>query len=222
MIIMTTSSTGKIIDLSTADPNFKNEVVVEPGGQHLKNCFQCSSCTLTCPVAEIPGLELNPRKIIREVLLGLRKEVLESKAIWQCVGCFECTDRCPQNVRFTEIIEALRRIAVRSSEKRLFFISKEKDKTRQIKLSKEGKRKHSFDKRFTESIWLWGRTWEPEYIGRYLTYGRGPFGALIGFRYVSMILGMLKKFKIEFLPPWVSPARREVRKIFKNAKNKSK
>jgi len=220
---MNTVSMDKIIDLNASDPNFKNEVVTEPGGQHLKNCFQCSSCTLTCPVAEVPGLELNPRKIIREVLLGLRKEVLESKAIWQCVGCFECTDRCPQKVRFTEVIEALRRISVRSSDKKLYIFSKEKDKNRRIKLSKEGKRKHSFDKRFTESIWLWGRTWEPEYIGRYLMFGRGfPFGALIGFRYISMILGMITKFKIEFFPPWVSPARREVRKIFKRAKSKNK
>ena len=214
---MSITSMEKIIDLSTADPNFKNEVVNEPGGEHLKKCFQCSSCTLTCPVADA-GFELNPRKVIRQVLLGMRKEVLESTAIWQCVGCYECTDRCPQNVRFTEVIEALRRIAVRNV--------KNKDKEKRTKLPKQGKLKHSFDKRFSESIWLWGRTWEPEYIGRYFMYGRGlPFGALIGFRYISMILGMLKKFKIEFFPPgfhpWNSNARK-VRKIYKKAKNKQK
>ena len=198
------------INLNNADFNFKNEVVAEEGGQHLKKCFQCSSCTLTCPVADA-GLDLNPRKVIRQVLLGLRKEVLESKAIWQCVGCFECTDRCPQNVRFTEVIEALRRIAVRSS--------KSKDKSKKIKLPKEGKLKHSFDKRFRESVWLWGRTWEPEMIGRYLMYGRGfPFGVFAGFKYVSMMLGMFLKFKIEFFPPWSSKARKEVRSIFKKAK----
>lgn len=43
---MNTASMDKIIDLNASDPNFKNEVVAEPGGQHLKNCFQCSSCTL--------------------------------------------------------------------------------------------------------------------------------------------------------------------------------
>ncbi|MHA1968086.1 MAG: 4Fe-4S dicluster domain-containing protein [Candidatus Hodarchaeales archaeon] len=201
-----------IINLNNADFKFKNEVVAEEGGKYLKKCFQCSSCTLTCPVAD-SGLELNPRKVIRQVLFGLRKEVLESKAIWQCVGCFECTDRCPQNVRFTEVIEALRRIAVRSS--------KSKDKKKKIRLPKEGKLKHSFDKRFKESVWLWGRSWEPEMIGRYFLYGRGiPFGALIGFRYISLILGMFLKFKIEFFPPWNSKARKEVRAIFKNAKRK--
>ena len=199
------------INLNNADFNFKNEVVAEEGGQHLKKCFQCSSCTLTCPVTDA-GLDLNPRKVIRQVLLGLRKDVLQSKAIWQCVGCFECTDRCPQNVRFTEIIEALRRIAVRST--------KSKDKSKKIKLPKEGKLKHSFDKRFRESVWLWGRTWEAEMIGRYLMYGRGiPFGALAGFKYISMMLGMFLKFKIEFLPPLNSKARKEVRAIFKKAKS---
>ncbi len=199
-------------NLNTADLNFKNEVVAEEGGEHLKKCFQCSSCTLTCPVSDA-GLDLNPRNIIRQVLVGMRKEVLESKAIWQGVGGYECTDRCPQNVRFTEIVEALRRIAVRES--------KNKDKNKRIRLSKEGKLKHSFDKRFSESVWLWGRTWEPEMIGRYLMYGRGlPFGALAGFRYVSMMLGMFLKFKIEFFPPWNSKARREVRAIYKKAKKK--
>ncbi|WP_455143052.1 4Fe-4S dicluster domain-containing protein [Candidatus Hodarchaeum mangrovi] len=212
VIVMPTSSIEEIVDLDSADPNFKNEVVSEPGGQHLRNCFQCSSCTLTCPVAEIPTSELNPRKIIRQVLLGLRKDVLESKAIWQCVGCFECTDRCPQNVRFTEIIEALRRIAVRST--------KIKDPKKRIKLSKEGKLKSSFDKRFTESVWLWGRSWEPEMIGRYILYGRGiPFGVLVGFNYISMILNLLIKLKIEFFPPWNPTARKEVRAIFKKAKS---
>ena len=202
--------TVETIDLNTADLNFKNVVVAEEGGEHLKKCFQCSSCTLTCPVADA-GFDLNPRQIIRQVLVGMRKEVLESSAIWQCVGCYECTDRCPQNVRFTEVIEALRYIAVRES--------KNKDKSKRIQLSKEGKLKHSFDKRFSESVWLWGRTWEPEMIGRYLMYGRGlPFGALAGFKYVSMILGMMTKFKIEFLPPLNSEARKGVRKIYKRAK----
>jgi heterodisulfide reductase subunit C len=205
--------TIETIDLNTADLNFKNVVVAEEGGAHLKKCFQCSSCTLTCPVADA-GFDLNPRQVIRQVLVGMRKEVLESSAIWQCVGCYECTDRCPQNVRFTEIIEALRYIAVRES--------KNKDKSKRITLSKEGKLKHSFDKRFSESVWLWGRTWEAEMIGRYLMYGRGfPFGVLAGFNYISMMLGMFLKFKIEFLPPWNSKARKGVRKIYKRSKEKT-
>ena len=53
-------------------------------------------------------------------------------------------------------------------------------------------------------------------------YGRGfPFGALIGFKYISMILGMLTKFKIEFFPPMNSKARKGVRKIYKRAKAKT-
>jgi Fe-S oxidoreductase len=205
--------TVQTIDLNAADFNFKNVVAAEEGGEHLKKCFQCSSCTLTCPVTDA-GLDLNPRNIIRQVLLGMRKEVLESSAIWRCVGCYECTDRCPQNVRFTEVIEALRYIAVRES--------KNIDKSRRIKIAKLGKNKHSLDSRFSESVWLWGRTWEAEMIGRYFMYGRGfPFGAIVGFKYVSLILGMLSKFKLEFIPPRNSKARKGVQQIYKRAKELS-
>jgi hypothetical protein len=59
-------------------------------------------------------------------------------------------------------------------------------------------------------------------IGRYLLYGRGfPFGALVGFKYLSMILNMLVKFKIEFFPPRTGDTRKEVRRIFARAKEKS-
>lgn len=197
-------------EVNSTSLSFRTEVVAEEGGQHLRSCFQCSSCSLGCPVAEI-GLDLHPRKIIRQIMFGLRKEVLESPALWQCVGCFECIDKCPQNVRFTEVIEALRRMAVRDS--------KNKDKNKRISLPKEALVKISFDKRFKESVWLWGRTWEPGMIGRYFLYGRGfPFGALIGFRYLQMILSLVFKRKIEFLPPRTGTARKEVRKIFARAK----
>lgn len=198
----------QVYDLSLSDPMFRDEVIQEPGGEQLIHCFQCSSCTLSCPIAEI-GLDLNPRRTIRGILLGLRKEVLESKGIWQCVGCFECTHRCPQDVRFTEVVEALRRIAVRST--------KDKDKDRRIKLPKEGKRKHSFDKRFSESIWLWGRTWEPELIARYLMYGKGVFGMFGAFSYMGMMIGMVKKRKIDVFPHRTK-GRKEVRQIFKKSK----
>ncbi|MFW9855092.1 MAG: 4Fe-4S dicluster domain-containing protein [Candidatus Thorarchaeota archaeon] len=200
----------QVYELNDESQAFRNEVVEEEGGHHLKSCFQCSSCSLACPVAEV-GVDLHPRRVIRQILFGLRKEVLQSPEIWKCVGCFECTDMCPQNVRFTEVIEALRRIAIRDS--------KHDNKNHRITLPKEAVLKHSFDKRFKESVWLWGRTWEPGMIGRYFLYGRGfPFGALIGFKYLSMILNLLAKFKIEFLPPRTGETRKEVRRIFARAK----
>ncbi len=99
------------IDSKNLDPGFKYDVAMRPGGENLRLCFACGTCTAGCPVSEIDP-EFNPRKIIRQVLLGMKKEVLASPVIWRCVQCYSCTAKCPQNVRFREIVKALRELAV--------------------------------------------------------------------------------------------------------------
>lgn len=47
------------------------------------------------------------------VILGMRDQVLSSDFIWLCSLCYTCYARCPQNVKFTEVMGALRNIAVR-------------------------------------------------------------------------------------------------------------
>ena len=37
------------------------------------------------------------------IILGMRQKVLSSREIWLCLTCFECQERCPQNVRVTDI-----------------------------------------------------------------------------------------------------------------------
>lgn len=94
------------------DPNFKFEVSAAPGGENIKLCFACGTCTAACPVAAVDE-EFNPRKIIRMVLLGMRKEVLSSPVIWRCVQCYSCTAKCPQNVKFRDVMKVLRDLAVK-------------------------------------------------------------------------------------------------------------
>lgn len=104
--------TDRYVQISALEPNFKHEIAQEPGGENIKVCFGCGICTATCPVREIDGT-YNPRKIIRMVLLGLKERVLKSDFIWLCSTCYACTERCPQNVNFTNIINAIKNIAVR-------------------------------------------------------------------------------------------------------------
>jgi len=99
------------IDGASLDPKFKYDVAAHPGGENLKLCFACGTCTAGCPVSEVDP-EFNPRKIIRQVLLGMRKDVLSSPVIWRCVQCYSCTAKCPQNVKFREVLCALREMAV--------------------------------------------------------------------------------------------------------------
>jgi len=94
------------------DPKFKDEISALPGGENLKACFACGTCTGGCPVSEIDE-RYDPRKIIRMILLGMRKEVLSSDLIWLCVTCFTCSFHCPQDVKFADISRILRDMAVK-------------------------------------------------------------------------------------------------------------
>ncbi|MEW6524371.1 MAG: 4Fe-4S dicluster domain-containing protein [Bacillota bacterium] len=93
------------------DPRFKYRVAARPGGENIKACFACGVCTAGCPVAEIDEA-YNPRRIIRQVLLGLEEEVLTSDLLWLCTTCFTCYAHCPQDVKFTDIMGVLRQMAV--------------------------------------------------------------------------------------------------------------
>ncbi len=93
------------------DPSFKDDVAACPGGENLKLCYACGTCTAACPVALV-NPQFNPRRIIRQVILGMRKAVLASPDLWQCLQCYACYAKCPQNVKFRDIIKALRSLAI--------------------------------------------------------------------------------------------------------------
>jgi heterodisulfide reductase subunit C len=99
------------IEAKNLDSRFKYDVANHPGGDNIRLCFACGTCTAGCPVSAVDD-EYNPRKIIRQVLLGMRKEVLSSPVIWRCVQCYSCSAKCPQNVKFRDVMKALREMAV--------------------------------------------------------------------------------------------------------------
>jgi len=101
-----------MIHSNTLDPNFKFLIAREPGGENIKKCFSCGTCSVGCPIREVTE-RYNPRRIIRMALLGLKRDVLDSEFIWLCASCYTCFERCPQNVRIPELMNAIRNIAVR-------------------------------------------------------------------------------------------------------------
>jgi heterodisulfide reductase subunit C len=98
--------------ITKLDPKFKYEVAKVPGGQNIMRCFQCGTCNVGCPVREIEE-KYNPRKIIRMTVLGMRERVLSSDFIWLCSACYTCQERCPQDVRICDIMNALKNLAVK-------------------------------------------------------------------------------------------------------------
>jgi heterodisulfide reductase subunit C len=74
-------------------------------------CFTCGECSSACPVFYERGV-FDPQWIFRMVNLGLIEELLQSPAIWLCIGCQRCTNACSQLVKGHLIIESLRQLAV--------------------------------------------------------------------------------------------------------------
>jgi heterodisulfide reductase subunit C len=100
------------IDGAKLDPGFRDQVAAEPGGENIKVCFACGSCTAACPIADVDD-RYDPRKIIHQVLLGMKEQVLRDPVLWHCYLCYTCYARCPQGVKFTNVMEAIRRIGLR-------------------------------------------------------------------------------------------------------------
>ena len=94
------------------DHHFKDELTAEPGCQHLQRCFSCGVCTAACPVSAIEP-DFSPSRILRQIMYGMQQELLTSPALWYCLGCAQCSFQCPQDVRFLDVIQGLRHLAVR-------------------------------------------------------------------------------------------------------------
>jgi len=93
------------------EPRFKFEVAELPEGENVKECFACGSCTGVCPVSQIIP-EFDPRKILHMISLGLKKKLLSSDLLWYCTNCSTCEFVCPQDVRFNDVVKALKILAM--------------------------------------------------------------------------------------------------------------
>jgi len=96
---------------SDLDRDFRYEISEKVGAKSLLKCIQCGVCSSGCTVTEY--VDMQPHRVVASCLLGLRKEVLSSQAIWTCSLCHRCTERCPKNVDYSFILALLRNMAVK-------------------------------------------------------------------------------------------------------------
>ena len=92
------------------DLDFADQVAAMPGAADLKRCIQCGTCSATCPVSLY--MDLTPRRVVAMTRAGFKKEVLESNTIWLCASCYSCTVECPKGIKITDIMYALKRLAI--------------------------------------------------------------------------------------------------------------
>ncbi|HEB64356.1 MAG TPA: heterodisulfide reductase [Chloroflexi bacterium] len=81
-----------------------------PIPSRLEMCIQCGSCGGSCPSAA--DMEHTPRAIFALLRAGMDESVLHSNTPWICVSCYQCMVRCPQEIPITDIMYAIKNIAI--------------------------------------------------------------------------------------------------------------
>ena len=77
------------------------------------DCYQCGKCSAGCPVAE--RMDVLPNRLVQMVQQNEEKDATSCGAIWLCLSCQTCTERCPKEVDPASIIDSLRQFALREN-----------------------------------------------------------------------------------------------------------
>jgi Fe-S oxidoreductase len=80
------------------------QAIQESGGEDLSLCYQCATCTGSCPWGFVEPL--NIRQLIRLAQLGL--EGYEGEDLWRCTTCNTCKIRCPRGVGIIDLVRSIR------------------------------------------------------------------------------------------------------------------
>ncbi len=93
------------------DTRFLDEISSIPGGEKIRHCIQCGTCSASCPM--VFKMDHSPRKIFAMAKAGMRNEVLSSNTIWYCVSCYSSHVRCPRGIKLTDIMYILKRLSIK-------------------------------------------------------------------------------------------------------------
>jgi heterodisulfide reductase subunit C len=88
----------------------KEEIEAISGVNPLK-CMRCGRCSATCPSYE--NMEYHPHQFVAMVERGEIEKLMESDAIYKCMSCMACIERCPRQVQPAKLVEAVRLAVIR-------------------------------------------------------------------------------------------------------------
>ncbi|MBI2830716.1 MAG: (Fe-S)-binding protein [Chloroflexi bacterium] len=71
------------------------------------SCLDCGRCTVACPISKYDP-SYSPRKVVSSTLSKNGNEMLQNSALWSCITCSMCEERCQSGVRYTELMKSLR------------------------------------------------------------------------------------------------------------------
>jgi heterodisulfide reductase subunit C len=88
------------------------KLIKERSGTDAKKCMKCGKCSGRCPAYK--DMDIKPHQFVNYLVQGKLDKLLNSQAIWSCLSCMACVERCPRGVAPQGVIEAVRDTVVRA------------------------------------------------------------------------------------------------------------
>ena len=87
------------------------EYLMRLSGTDVSKCMKCGKCSGRCPAFQ--DMDIKPHQFVSMLCQGKIDQLLESQAIWSCLSCMACVERCPRGVAPAAVVEAVRETVVR-------------------------------------------------------------------------------------------------------------
>jgi heterodisulfide reductase subunit C len=75
-------------------------------GIDVDTCLECGKCSGGCSNGHV--FDYTPRKIVQLVKMGAEETLMRMDALWICLSCQLCLDRCPSGIDIPRILDHLR------------------------------------------------------------------------------------------------------------------